>query len=114
MSKTRPLRKFRRSQLISRGVDNMLKTFMFESIGDDSSAIYQWNGKKYLLVAILNEESSLRFNHPWPSCADKKTAKRWMGRCPIHPVKWVEETGKESCLEKKKAGRRRCSKVQEC
>ena len=67
----------------------MLKTFLVESVGDASSGLYHWNGKRYVLKAIVNEDSAKRFSHPWPETATKKAVAQWAGRCTMHPVTLV-------------------------
>ena len=63
-----------------------MNTFIVESMGDCSSAIYTKKGKKFKLIAIVNPGDD---DHPWPKTATQDEVMRWGHNCECHKVKLI-------------------------
>ena len=59
--------------------------FYFESMGDDSSGVYQRVGKdRWQLVVVINPDDAETWNHPWPKFATDEEIIRWRGNATYH------------------------------
>jgi len=64
-----------------------MKAFCFESIGDESSAVYiESKAGLFKLHCVVDPKSALDAGHTWPTTATSEEVARWKGSCRYRRV----------------------------
>ena len=69
----------------------MKDSFMVESSGDCSKAVYVRDGDEWVLALMVDPDP--RDEHPWPERVTEREAARWRSSCVFRRVEWRKAVG---------------------